>query len=834
MTTKAKPPKLHWPVPMRRAVVRGRLSYSDLVQAWIGEVDAHSAELCRWYEGLDTAGLARAIASLRTWHGRFFAVEEEGEDVARDEANLLDTPPPFFVRLWKGPLRVLVEPERFDATGKPHAKLPGPLVAAVKKGEALRLEASERGEVRNNDADFVMGDLVEFPVFTLLRLAGVSAYADCRFSGEGSPFLGTSVEGAGGEGQPELHENMLAMRFQLLLGLGRGAFSSEGDPLFNSGKPRDLRPHAFGDGYEVWARGMIYAGTLAYKPKKTKATVENYHWGAERKASDVPQCVTAKSGIDNLSTTHPVTPGWTCSPATLMLTNFMMLIGEGQKRGGGSVRKTMTKKKYEGAPIRSLYESTTPEQLLEDSREQIDRVRTRIETLQKEISEIVPLLAGEQALSAVALAQAATSARWGTDVPEKTRKLLERRAKNPQAFYDTLRKRLKQRRVTEEEAAALEALRIDLIDRGVSVRERIETLVASEAWKAIPIKPNVIRVRNRLPVRSELEREQARDSRRVPRLIFHEAVKTQLLDKRKALAKTADGPLAGLKAIAVDLSDVCSEFSVVSLDGHEWALVRVKPAEKLLEAGSLPRVGFITAYDPLSGEPAYIGPTEQERGQLHVFEATGSLRRWTHDGTTYNTYGAKPFKWVPLDANLVAIGPRNEGGLFIRQKVRYRKKEGSVHRDDSAGTGSWKKFLHIWSFTAEGLARIEQEYASRTSWEPLVITPTRKDEGAKACTTRITKNFELFYRERAVPFPTIAETEGGFVSHDEMKRAMKRMADLAEPNFEGSEKCQLLWQTLTGKDRPDPKPQPVPASSSNESPWGSLSSGGAEICPLEE
>ena len=38
---------------------------------------------------------------------------DDGANVARDEENTLDTPAPFFARLWKGPLRVGLEPDTY-------------------------------------------------------------------------------------------------------------------------------------------------------------------------------------------------------------------------------------------------------------------------------------------------------------------------------------------------------------------------------------------------------------------------------------------------------------------------------------------------------------------------------------------------------------------------------------------------------------------------------------------------------------------------------------------------------------------------------------------------
>src|SRR5206468_3825350 len=96
-------------------------------------------------------------------------------------------------------------------------------------GKTLKLKLNENNEVGNHDALFLMGDVVEFPLFMFLEICGKKDYADLQFDPAGSFLCGSSVKSRSGaerfaHSAPLLHDNLIAMRLQFILNLLRGAF----------------------------------------------------------------------------------------------------------------------------------------------------------------------------------------------------------------------------------------------------------------------------------------------------------------------------------------------------------------------------------------------------------------------------------------------------------------------------------------------------------------------------------------------------------------------------------------------------------------------------------
>ena len=248
---------LTWIVPARRAVVSvDQISYRDALSQWAQEIQNRHEALGRWYFAEDGAArLHDARAQLVSWIASFDApmppVSEHADASALPGVPLLPPAPtvvsaapeststlhridPMLARLWKGPLRVLLEapgpsegpaagapspaPDPTRRRGAPHIDL-GPLM------RALVLTAHK--EIANSDATLFPGDVVEFPLFKLLALAGKEAFGSMQFDPNGSFLLGTALTGEGDGAR--LHDNRLAMRFQALLSAARGAFSARGD-----------------------------------------------------------------------------------------------------------------------------------------------------------------------------------------------------------------------------------------------------------------------------------------------------------------------------------------------------------------------------------------------------------------------------------------------------------------------------------------------------------------------------------------------------------------------------------------------------------------------------
>lgn len=262
--------KLLFIVPARRAVVRQRCTYDEAMRAWFAECNAHAETLRAWYgpirrpeaspdRALVILSWTRALREVtRTWQRA--VAENNATMVMECEASaggdmVCQTFTPPRARLWKGPLRVLLEQEKYGVLGRTlrtrgdalDGRLHPPFSARMMEptgsggvvaddgivtvecdGGPVRLRQNARGEVTVIDADFLPGDLLEFPLFTLLDLFAVQGMDGATFNGHGSPFLGTSVADRTGSspGAVRLHDNMLAMRFQLHLNLTRGAFYS--------------------------------------------------------------------------------------------------------------------------------------------------------------------------------------------------------------------------------------------------------------------------------------------------------------------------------------------------------------------------------------------------------------------------------------------------------------------------------------------------------------------------------------------------------------------------------------------------------------------------------
>ncbi len=343
---------LVWIVPGRRAVVRDDVAYERVIEAWINRLYTHRVRLSSWYFPHLTGGASDplprdtvfrgyaasmqhifdGIYSVSGWHERFFAEEEsdgssrsrdQGTEVpvAADEDNTVDIGRTFFVRLWKGPLRILRE----EAARAPRSTVQLP---------PLSLDEDTR-EVVNANAVFIMGDVIEFPVHKFLLACGKTECENIVFNGEGSFFLGTSLK-EGDESPPtsvSIHDNMAAMRFQLLLNAALGAFYSQ-SPVF-AGSAASSGPQASGSGGSVYSRGLVYGATLLDPTERgpnDQWVIFTNQWGyrpgvpvsAPSASTDpVPANIPTSGSANYYPPTLPFTSAWSCSPCTLFLTYFI-------------------------------------------------------------------------------------------------------------------------------------------------------------------------------------------------------------------------------------------------------------------------------------------------------------------------------------------------------------------------------------------------------------------------------------------------------------------------------------------------------------------------------
>ncbi len=335
---------LNWIVPARRVVIATEAAtYREVLDAWLEQLREHRDTMLGWYRplapGRDLArGFDRACRRLEIWIEHFDQGPPEQIDTAAapEERNHLDELG-FWGRLWDGPLRVLKleqaeaaseedseeeepEPERPDTTPVvSELDVNGPVVVHLDRHQRI---------VLNHDARFLPGDVVELPLFRLLWLAGVRQFENAAFHPGGSCFLGTSVEDAAGEapGTVWLHDNLMAMRFQLLFNAARGSFSSFESSFSDSAQTRKARPVDV-EGQRVHARGFIYGGSLLSPGRATHFECNTGHWGD----TNIPTGGTRQDFVAGTRLTN----GWACNPCALNLLAYMAIKEE--HWGGGSV-----------------------------------------------------------------------------------------------------------------------------------------------------------------------------------------------------------------------------------------------------------------------------------------------------------------------------------------------------------------------------------------------------------------------------------------------------------------------------------------------------------------
>jgi hypothetical protein len=305
-------PDLNWIVPCRRAVVTGPIDYERLLNAWKEEMEDSEkrGKLIEWYQ-IESESYDLGIHSIEEFMHRF--IHETEVPIPRwtgtasdDETTYVDQP--FFddycVRLWKGPLRVLREAGH--TLGPP--------------------DQNECKQVTHKNTEFLPGDVVEFALAFFLSTCRKSEYENVEFNPEGSFLLGTSLSN-GSESQAHeigIHDNLLGMKFQLLVDLAIGSF-------YHTGGVRGVGFNETVDGEQISSRGMIYGGSFG-NPTRGRGDdwrIATNRWGHARGAP-APQLgiapnLPALADINSSSWQGDdiLTSAWACSPSTLFLSNYL-------------------------------------------------------------------------------------------------------------------------------------------------------------------------------------------------------------------------------------------------------------------------------------------------------------------------------------------------------------------------------------------------------------------------------------------------------------------------------------------------------------------------------
>ncbi|MFV8755972.1 hypothetical protein ACNOYE_35925 [Nannocystaceae bacterium ST9] len=340
---------LNWIVPARRLVIASeRQTYADVLEGWIEQLRRHRDKLLEWYtplvEGRDLGtGFDRSVDAIERWKDWFLAgsASEAGHAIVTGGSQTLDSLD-FRVRLWKGPLRVLKEEAAAAAAPPPEPPPPGtrprrpphppdpppPTLTTIDLGGPLPLllDGVQR-VVINPDAVFLPGDVIELAIFRLWWLAGISRFEGGRFNRDAAPFHGTTVLDRAGSAADAivLHDNLLAMRFQELVGIAVGGFPSlESGWVAGSDNQRRALSHSI-ESTTVHARGIIYGGALGDVSSGDRFDFRTMTWGTLH--------VPTRGSLEQFAAGTKLTTGWACSPCALALA-ATMCNETGSWRGG--------------------------------------------------------------------------------------------------------------------------------------------------------------------------------------------------------------------------------------------------------------------------------------------------------------------------------------------------------------------------------------------------------------------------------------------------------------------------------------------------------------------
>jgi hypothetical protein len=757
----AKPEDLNWIVIARRAVVRKKIDYKDAALAWKAQLEKYRDVLKKWYGGTGAFTFDAALGLLQGWIDKFFGTPAAAVDAARTAPSTIDLSakgyPP---RLWKGPLRVAHEEAGTTISGAP--------------------TLDDKKTITNADAVLRAGDVIEFPLHALLAACGLSAYAGGEFDPAGSFLLSTSVKGLTPASAP-LHDNAAAMRFQLILALGRGAFCAAKEVFERvSSMPA---PYVKDDAVEAWARGMVYAATLrgphASRMKGSDGwEIEDYGWGKyeDKKAgtaddeANLPTFVEGKNAHPAFKADQPITPGWTCSPMTLTVSQYII----GDKAGtifSGGVRDTVQKKATATSPIKVHYEYTEPKDFLKDPtlEKQVTDTTTAIDALRKRLTDALADLSPARELET-----AKTEGKISAAVLKKIQPLAAGKQQEEKKLADTIHKLLNPKKakdaLPEAEAAALVAFHVSWLKRVAPFPTGALPPIKNDGtWASLGQKAPDPKV-GKWP--AACATEDCKDA--------HGGM-DQVRDARKALEKALKGlPESGANAVGFagrssfhgDFSDSLGFLNVVVMDGHEYAYAKFWPAEELAKAPALPRSWKPAAYDPLTGNPFVVESKAPANGQLYVLDASGQL---FYHSERHNVHLMTVRPWV------VALVNNNKLMVsYVRDDddVKAIKKVGKdLYIGEYADIYGGKKYLRHKPFDAMhrmrpgsgddvGDAYLSSARYADLAWKKVYV----KLDKVKVST------MDEWYGDRAVPFPTLEEVVDEFPKASEVRALNAKLA----------------------------------------------------------
>lgn len=614
---------LHWIVPGRRAVVVERVAYTDVISAWIAALreDQLRSKLLDWYGPISSVS-SSAMASLydatvdaiERWAEQFFSAES----VEREHSHSLGDPATinhegFWLRLWKGPYRVLhehragivVNPDNF-------AEIPlGPI--EIDAGGAVVLRFDSHRRVLNPDATLLIGDVIELPVFRLMWRCGVRSFEDAHFNGAGSFMLGTSVTDANGDspGRVRIHDNLAAMRFQLLLNLARGAFYSLEPGL--SGSMLRKSNHLPVEGHELYARGVLYGGSLGSTYRRASGEDAAYLFADNQWATAGATNAPTKTSLDELAANTRLTTAWACTPCALGLASYMTTTVSGPAYGG--VNKTLRCE----TTVASLRENFT------------------LHYFDIRMYGVTPSYGRDSALTYL-FRQAGGSGTPSVD-------FLRERALT-ELFGERARRQVTESEAEQDTAAVAEA--------GESARESEEDVEAPHLREPDP------------PAAMALDLDTDAT----------EALDDPVDEVLGGLEVEADEPLDWSlflppdQEVSLTRSQMLEYFdgalNAVGLNGHEYTIVRLEKHERLLDLAATeqgpPVTGPLAAYNPLDGTSYHLGGDDE--ADLYIFEASGVIMPTCLGGElSLTAFELRPARWTRVET--VYFKANRRGTLYI-------------------------------------------------------------------------------------------------------------------------------------------------------------------------
>lgn len=750
--------QLNWIVPARRAVVavsssgEDALSWQSVQNEWLRTIHDNKARLVEWYRPLDdeersaeelTTALDSVLgerpperettestgseeeedptAPMQAARWRPGTANLQTPDLSDAETETAAPAPPvpaeigLHLRLWKGPLRVLRELEEAPSFSTRSAVTAGRATRLTLGRRTLNLQLNLQGEVLNEDARFVPGDVLEFPIFKLWWLAGVRMFEGASFAPGGSFLLGTSVRDRHGNAPGALfvHDNLLAMRFQLLLNVARSGWPSFDAPFTDSYR-LDLTNQAALLGRTVFARGMLYGGSFANPrpPARRSSDPQDRYWFRCNQwgtGSNVP----VRSAVRSMSAANVrnLTWGWACSPSALTLAYYCL--AEPGWAGGGSVNAHA--REFDAAavvPRASQVDYFHNQMFSRDARQAVvERLLSR---------EGAPASAGLPYLRRAAINQ-----------------LFLRPRTHGQATGSA------ESEASDERATGTSRLDADGRDEIFSMAAERDTEGAADEDVVAP------------------ETEYGAGQADAP----------VQAASAPDLPEDVDVP----RSVEEMRGYVSRCISTVGLNGHEYSWVFVRPHSDLLalnanrdelasrgagdaRASGPPIAGFIAAYDALSGVSHAVDPL----GDIYIYEATGTFgpSNLSVEDTRIVTFTARPHRFERVEQFWFRQGAN--GAIYVGDR------RGG---DGIAGTNTRRKHLvSITRFDADELAAI---HAVPRAYLPISFH-SRSQGQAPAGDPLDVQLAEEWYAFRAVPLPTAREADG----HDFYPSIASTMANL--------------------------------------------------------